>query len=90
MHDTFALTESAVEVVPSTDAGKASVISDEVLESLLDRSWGDEEGDSKKAAIAAAGAATGKSKAVFAVFEASGDADGGGGNLAKLFGEDVQ
>jgi ATP-dependent DNA helicase len=88
MHDTFALKESAIEVVPSTEAGKAAVIGDDVLESLLDRNWDNEEADSKKAA--AVGAAAGKSKATFAVFEANADAEGGGSNLAKLFGEDIQ
>lgn len=91
IHDSFALKESAIEVVPSTEAGKASVIGKDVLESLLDRSSWEEgediEAETKKVATAAD--AAGKGKATFAVFEASGDADGGS-NLAKLFGEDVQ
>src|ERR1700754_2092573 len=81
MHDSFALEESAIEVVPSTEAGKASVISDEMLGSLLDRSWDD--GDIKKVAKAR------KGKATFAVFDSAAETEGGN-HLAKLFGEDIQ
>jgi ATP-dependent DNA helicase len=89
IHDSFALKESTIEVVPSTEAGKASVISDEVLESLLDRNWGTDEtrGETKKI-IGVVGAPT-NGKATFEVFETSIDGNGGG-NLAKLFGEDIQ
>jgi hypothetical protein len=85
LHDTFALKDSAIEVVPSNEAGKADVIEADVLDSLLDRSWGD--GEAKNSIGARKKGKRGK--AMFEVFDGSGDADGGS-NLAKIFGEDIQ
>ena len=97
MHESLALKESAIEVVPFTEAGKASVISDEMLEGLLDRNWDEDEvvGDAKKATGSGTGTALGKGKAkgkekaTFSEFDFAAET-GGGNHLAKLFGEDIQ
>jgi len=90
-HESFALKESAIEVVPSTEAGKASVISDEMLENLLDRSWEEDEVAEVDRRAPMTGTDTGmkKSRATFAVYDSAADAEGGN-HLAKLFGEDIQ
>lgn len=81
------LESEKIEVVPNTKAGKASVLSDEDLEMLLDRSpevfadrgqgWTSAAGETKK---------TGK-KTAFAVYQ--GPVDAGNTALAKMFGEDM-
>lgn len=78
-----------IDVVPSTEAGKASVLSDEDLDALLDRSpevfadrgkgWKSAEGELK---------ADGTTKMAFAVFD--GPVDEGNDALAKMLGEDVE
>jgi len=89
------LESEKIEVVPNTEAGKASVIADEDLDMLLDRSpevfadrgkgwkWtGKTAGSGKKDKIKRAGR-----KTAFAVYEAPVDA--GNAALEKMFGEDV-
>ncbi|KDQ52516.1 hypothetical protein JAAARDRAFT_184081 [Jaapia argillacea MUCL 33604] len=81
-----------IEVVPGTDAGKASVISDEDLEMLLDRSpevfkdRGKGWTSAKEDKVAMEDAGDGKAK--FAVFE--GAVDQGNDALARMLGEDVE
>lgn len=80
-----------IDVVPSTEEGKASVLSDEDLEVLLDRSpevfadrgQGWTSGKSGEGELEVDG-----KKVAFAVFE--GPVDEGNDALAKLFGEDVE
>ena len=81
-----------IDVVPSTDAGKANIISDADLDLLLDRS---PEVFSDRGKGWTSGKATkrrdeeeGTRKAAFAVFE--GPMDEGNDALAKLLGEDVE
>lgn len=88
-----------IDVVPNTAEGKASVLSDEDLEMLLDRrpevfagrgkgwtSTGDVKVEGSKDGMAVPAQAIGK-KAAFAVYEAP--ADQGNDALAKMLGEDV-
>lgn len=78
-----------IEVVPNTAMGKASVLSDEDLESLLDRrpdvftnrglGWVKEGGDKRE---------DGTRKAAFAVYEAP--ADEGNDALGMTLGEEIE
>jgi len=87
-----------IDVVPNTEEGKASVLSDEDLEMLLDRrpevfadrgkgwtSAGNVGGDGDGMEIDTKGT---KKKAAFAVYEAP--IDEGNEALAKMLGEDVE
>jgi ATP-dependent DNA helicase len=81
-----------IHVVPNNEAGKASVLSDEDLELLLDRKpevFADR-GQGWTSGKAADGGqeVDGKAKAAFAVFEAP--MDEGNDALAKLLGEDIE
>lgn len=78
-----------INVVPSTKAGRAGVLSDEDLDVLLDRSaevftdrgkgWTRAEGELRS---------NGAAKMAFAVFE--GPVDEGNDALAKIMGEDAE
>ncbi|KIM88017.1 hypothetical protein PILCRDRAFT_268568 [Piloderma croceum F 1598] len=81
-----------IHVVPNNEAGKASVLSDEDLELLLDRKpevFADR-GQGWTSGKAAEGGkeVDGKAKAAFAVFDAP--VDEGNDALAKLLGEDME
>jgi ATP-dependent DNA helicase len=90
------LESEKIEVVPNTEVGKASVLSDEDLEMLLDRSpevfvdrgqgwcW---TGKTKESASGTTDT-KGEKKTAFAVYEAP--ADVGNAALARMFGEDSE
>jgi ATP-dependent DNA helicase len=87
-----------IEVVPSTAAGKASVISDEDMEMLLDRraevfadrglGWNSTSAKTEAAAADMAAGAVGEKQAAFAVYQPA--VDEGHDALAKMMGEEIE
>lgn len=80
-----------IDVVPNTEAGKASVLSDDDLEVLLDRSpevFADRGKGWTSGKAADDELESGKRKAAFAVFD--GPVDEGSDALAKMLGEDIE
>jgi ATP-dependent DNA helicase len=86
-----------IQVVPNTEAGKASVLNDEDLEMLLDRrpevfadrgqGWSSARGDPGRGDMGADVEGKRK-KTAFAVYEAP--VDEGNAALANMLGEDLQ